>query len=77
MVEEDLYRSGMPHELNFPFLEKLHIKTVIYLGSEEPSLKFLQFMDDQEIRFYHLSSGGSLGGGTSGGNNAFGKLKPM
>lgn len=56
MVEEELYRSGMPHELNFPFLEKLNIKTVIYLGSEDPSQKFLHFMDDQEIRFFHLGA---------------------
>jgi len=37
MVEVDLYRSGHPNELNFPFLEKLGLKTVIYLASEEIS----------------------------------------
>ena len=36
-VEVDLYRSGHPNELNFPFLERLRLKTVVYLSSEEPS----------------------------------------
>lgn len=37
MVEHDLFRSGQPNELNFPFLEKLQLKTVIWLAPEEPS----------------------------------------
>jgi len=37
MVEEDLYRAGQPNELNFPFLEKLGLKTVIFLAPEEPN----------------------------------------
>ena len=35
MVEEDLYRSAQPTELNFPFLEKLHLRSCIYLASDE------------------------------------------
>lgn len=37
MVEEDLYRSGQPNELNFPFLEKLQLKTILFLAAEDPS----------------------------------------
>ncbi len=37
MVEEDLYRSGQPNVLNFPFLEKLKLKTIIYLAPDDPS----------------------------------------
>ncbi|KAJ3413288.1 tyrosine-protein phosphatase required for protection against superoxide stress (By similarity) [Chytridiales sp. JEL 0842] len=54
MVEEDLYRSGQPNELNFPFLEKLNLKTVVFLAPEEPNQRFLNFVDDQEIQFHHL-----------------------
>jgi len=36
-VADDLYRSGVPNELNFPFLEKLHLKKIIYLAPEDPS----------------------------------------
>ena len=37
MVEVDLYRSGQPNELNFPFMERLGLKTVIYLSAEDAS----------------------------------------
>lgn len=37
IVEEDLYRSGQPNELNFPFMEKLNLKKVIWLATEEPA----------------------------------------
>lgn len=37
MIEEDLYRSGQPNELNFPFLEKLGLKTIVWLAPEEPN----------------------------------------
>jgi tyrosine-protein phosphatase OCA1 len=36
MVEENLFRSGQPDQLNFPFLEKLSLKSVIFLAPEEP-----------------------------------------
>lgn len=35
MVEQDLYRSAQPNELNFPFLEKLHLRTVIYMTPDQ------------------------------------------
>jgi tyrosine-protein phosphatase OCA1 len=37
MVADDLYRSGAPNELNFPFLEKLHLKKIIFLAPDDPS----------------------------------------
>lgn len=38
MVEESLYRSGQPDQLNLPFLEKLGLKSVIWLAPEEPEV---------------------------------------
>ena len=38
MVEESLYRSGQPDQLNFPFLEKLSLRSVIWLAPEEPEV---------------------------------------
>lgn len=49
MVEYDLSRSGHCHQLNFPFLERLNLKTVIYLSHDEPSQPFLNFLEDQGI----------------------------
>lgn len=54
MVEEDLYRSGQPNELNFPFLERLHLKTIIYLALEEPNPQFQSFVEEQEIQLIYL-----------------------
>lgn len=54
MVECDLYRSGQPNQLNFPFLEKLHLRKVIYLAPDEPSSDFLKWMDDRQIELVHL-----------------------
>eukprot|EP01095_Lingulamoeba_sp_RSL-Kostka_P003421 TRINITY_DN143_c2_g1_i1.p1 TRINITY_DN143_c2_g1~~TRINITY_DN143_c2_g1_i1.p1 ORF type:complete len:165 (+),score=33.17 TRINITY_DN143_c2_g1_i1:120-614(+) len=56
MVEEDLYRSGQPNALNFPFLEKLGLKMIVYLAPDDPSEQFLNFIDDQEIEFIHLGA---------------------
>ena len=44
MIEEDLYRSGQPNELNFPFLEKLGLKTVVFLAPEEPNQKLCVYL---------------------------------
>ncbi|CAO3698290.1 unnamed protein product [Rhizopus stolonifer] len=54
MIEEDLYRSGQPNELNFPFLEKLGLKTIAWLALEEPNQRFLDFIDNQDIQLHHL-----------------------
>jgi protein-tyrosine phosphatase family protein len=37
MVEDGLYRSGHPSELNFPFLESLALRQIIYLAPDDPS----------------------------------------
>eukprot|EP01137_Pigoraptor_chileana_P031897 Opistho-2@20430 len=54
MVEEDLYRSGQPNELNFPFLEKLRLKQIIFLAPDDPSRPLLNFVDDHDIELIHL-----------------------
>ena len=35
MVEDGLYRSGQPSELSFPFLEKLRLKSIIWLADRK------------------------------------------
>ena len=32
LVEDGIYRSGFPMPINYPFLERLELKTIIYLG---------------------------------------------
>ena len=54
MVEVDLYRSGQPNQLNFPFLEKLNLRKVIYLAPDEPSQDFMKWLSDRQIELVHL-----------------------
>ena len=42
--------SGAPSELNFPFLEQLHLKKVIYLALDEPTETFSTFVS---VRCHH------------------------
>ena len=56
MVEDNLYRSGQPGELNFPFLEKLKLKKILYLSNEEPPSAFLNFVTEQGIEFEPLGA---------------------
>eukprot|EP00808_Paulinella_micropora_P026975 g70603.t1 len=54
MVEAGLYRSALPSELNFPFLETLHLKKILYLSADPPSKRLLSFTQDQEVEIIHL-----------------------
>lgn len=35
MVLDGVYRCIVPTDLNFPFLDRLHLKTIVYLSNEE------------------------------------------
>ncbi|KAJ3011629.1 tyrosine-protein phosphatase required for protection against superoxide stress (By similarity) [Thoreauomyces humboldtii] len=61
MVEENLYRSGQPNELNFPFLEKLGLRTVVYLAAEPPGQRFLDFIEDQETALHQFGQSTAAG----------------
>ena len=54
MVEMDLFRSGQPNELNFPFIEKLHLRTVINLAPDELPPALLTWMEEQKVELIHL-----------------------
>jgi len=54
MVEEDLFRSAQPDELNFPFLEKLHLRTIISLAPDELPQSLLMWLEDQRIDLVRL-----------------------
>lgn len=59
-VQEDLYRSGQPNELNFPFLERLKLRTIIYLASEPLNEQFISFIEEQDIILHQLGGNPSL-----------------
>lgn len=58
-VEEDLYRSGTPNVLSFPFLERLRLRTLLYLAPDDPPPAFLAFLEDQDIQLVHVGKEGA------------------
>ena len=54
MVEEDLHRFGLPQSLNFPFLDTLQLKSVIYIAPDDPSEDFTAFLQANNIQLFHL-----------------------
>lgn len=53
LVVGDFYRSGHPIPQNYPFLEKLGLKTIIYIGdrSDEENEEYWKWADSQGIRY--------------------------
>ncbi|GJN90724.1 hypothetical protein Rhopal_003738-T1 [Rhodotorula paludigena] len=56
LVEEGLFRSGQPGELNFSFLERVGLKTVLWLAPEAPNEPFQQFAREHSIALHHLGA---------------------
>lgn len=50
IVENGLYRSAVIKERNLNFIEKLKLKTVIYLSPEIPSRNISNFYKEQHIK---------------------------
>lgn len=57
-VEEGLYRSGMPVEINFPFLESLHLRTLLHMSPEHLNMPFRTFLEDQKVDVIELGHTG-------------------
>ncbi|KAL7424132.1 tyrosine-protein phosphatase required for protection against superoxide stress (By similarity) [Cryptotrichosporon argae] len=60
LVEDGFYRSAQPAEINFTFLDKLALRSVIWVGAEEPSDVFQTFLDSQGITLHNLAPRASL-----------------
>lgn len=60
MVAEGVYRSGHPQPVNYPFLERMHLKTIIYLGdrTEEENKDYKQWAEGRGINLitFHANS---------------------
>ncbi|CCF60322.1 hypothetical protein KAFR_0J02580 [Kazachstania africana CBS 2517] len=52
IAEEGIYRCSKVETLNLSFLETLNLKTVIYIGGQEPSKFFKQFFNRFSIEWF-------------------------
>ena len=55
-VEDGIYRSGFPTELNFSFIETLNLKSVIILSSESVDDSFVYFLESCEVQIIIVRS---------------------
>lgn len=60
LVADGVYRSGHPLEINYPFLQKLHLKTIIYVGDrpEKDNEDYRKWAKEQGINLvsFHVKS---------------------
>ncbi|KAH9315551.1 hypothetical protein KI387_024178 [Taxus chinensis] len=54
MVDKRVYRSGLPNNKNFPFLETLHLNSILCLCPEPYSEENLEFLRAHGIRLFHI-----------------------
>ncbi|XP_071697796.1 inositol diphosphatase DSP3-like [Rutidosis leptorrhynchoides] len=58
-VEDRIYRSGFPKPINFPFLETLNLRSVIYLCTESYPEENLEFLNSHNIRLFQFGIDGT------------------
>lgn len=51
IAEEGIYRCSKVETLNLSFLETLHLKTVLFIGGQEPSKFFKEFFSTMSIEW--------------------------
>ena len=49
LVEEGVHRSGLPTTTNFGFLERLKLKTMLFLTPDPPSAELRAFMEEEGV----------------------------
>ncbi len=59
MVDRGIYRSSFPARENFTFLQKLHLKNIIYLCPEDYPDVHLQFYKEKGIALRHCGMQGN------------------
>jgi tyrosine-protein phosphatase OCA1 len=61
-VEDRIFRSGFPSELNFTFIESLNLKTVVVLSPENVEDQFISFLKDCGIRVVYIHNAANADG---------------
>lgn len=59
MVDKGVYRSGFPNMINFPFLETLRLRSIIYLCQEPYPADNIEFIENHGIKLFHFGIEGN------------------
>lgn len=60
VVEDNcIYRSGFPQPSNFPFLQSLNLRSIIYLCPEPYPEENLEFLRINKIKFFQFGIDGT------------------
>ncbi|KAI8908224.1 protein-tyrosine phosphatase [Powellomyces hirtus] len=59
MVAPGVYRSGYPNRKNFPFLQKLGLKSIMYLCEDDYSQDNLDFLCANGVKIIHVKIAGN------------------
>ncbi|EWC45273.1 hypothetical protein DRE_06000 [Drechslerella stenobrocha 248] len=54
LVSPGVYRSGCPMPLNFPFLARLRLKSIIYLADQDLPADLQQFTAENGVHVFHF-----------------------
>ncbi|KAK6342641.1 hypothetical protein TWF718_008035 [Orbilia javanica] len=74
LVSTGVYRSGCPMPLNFPFLSKLRLKSIIYLADQDLPTDLQRFVTENNIQVFHFRVQQVRGDNTTGDNAEDGTL---
>ena len=59
LVQEGVYRSSFPKKKNFPFIQKLRLKSVLTLILEEYPTQNSEFLEQNDIKFFQFGVAGN------------------
>eukprot|EP00052_Salpingoeca_macrocollata_P007638 m.61268 g.61268 ORF g.61268 m.61268 type:complete len:175 (-) comp16162_c0_seq3:39-563(-) len=60
MVSPGVYRSGYPNSKNFPFLKKIHLRSIVFLSSEPYLAENQAFTEERGIQVFRIHTEGNL-----------------
>lgn len=58
-VVNNIYRSSFPQEINFPFVKRLKLKSILCLIPEEYPENHIKFLEEQGIKLFQLGLSGN------------------
>jgi tyrosine-protein phosphatase SIW14 len=69
MVSPGIYRSGYPNPKNHSFLQRLHLRSIVFISTDEYYEGMKTFLHDNNVTLYHYR--------LEGNQEPFGEMDPV